>query len=80
MEEGAGAAVFKGVILLDAEGLKVGAKSFEGGWGGFGKPGVGGAAGDGFNAYGAGAGVEIDETAAGEAGGEDVEEGFAEAV
>jgi hypothetical protein len=41
---------------------------------------VGGAAGEGFNADGSSAGVEIDEAGACDAGLEDVEEGLAEAV
>jgi len=41
---------------------------------------MGGAAAEGFEADGAGTGVEVQKTPALNAGGEDVKEGFAEAV
>ncbi len=56
------------------------AEGFEGGRGVLGEVDVGGAAADGFDAYGSGAGVEVGEAGVGDARGEDVEEGFAEAV
>lgn len=80
LEEGSGAAVFEGVAVGDVEGGEVGAEGSEGEVGVFGEPDVGCSAGDGLDAYGAGAGVEVDEAAAGDARGDDVEEGFAEAV
>lgn len=64
----------------DAEGGEVGAEGFEGGGGVFGEPDVAGSAGEGFDAYGSGASVEVEEGATFEAGSEDVEEGFAEPV
>jgi len=80
LEQGAGAAVFKGEAGGDLEGGEVGAQRGEGGGGVLGEPDVGGAAAEGLDADCAGAGVEIEETAIGDARGEDVEEGLAEAV
>ena len=65
------------VILRDCE---VFAEGGEGGGGVFAEPDVGCSAGEGFDAYGSGAGVEVDEAGAFDAGLEDVEEGLAEAV
>ena len=80
LEERHGAAVFHGEGLRDVEGGEVCAEGFEGGRGVFGEEDVAGSAAEGFDADGAGAGIEIDEGGVGEARGEDVEEGFAEAV
>ena len=46
----------------------------------FSEPDVGGSAAEGLDADGTGSGVEVDEAAGVETGGEDVEEGLAEAV
>jgi hypothetical protein len=80
VEKGSGAAVFEGVALGDLEGREIRAEGGDGGGGLLGEPDVESAAADGLDADGAGAGVEIDEAAAFNTRGEDVEEGLAEAV
>ena len=64
----------------DAKGGEVGVQRFEGGGGVFGEPDVACAAADGFDADRSGTGVEVGEGRVEEAGGEDVEQGFAEAI
>ena len=80
LEEGHGALELYGVAGGDFEGGEVCLQGLEGGGGVFCEEDVAGAAAEGLNAHGTGAGVEIDEGAVGDAGGDDVEEGFAEAV
>jgi len=80
VQELADTAVFDGVAALDFQHGDVGAD----GGGGFGfalgEPAEIGAAAEGFYANSAGAGVKVGELCAVDARGEDVEEGFAEAV
>ncbi len=64
----------------DFESGQVGSDGGDGGGGFFGEGDVGGAAAEGLDSDGAGAGVKIGEAAAGNAGRDDVEEGLAEAV
>ena len=81
LEELSRAAVFHGVGgCWDFEGGEIGTESFQGRDGVLAEEDMGGAAAEGFDADGAGAGVKVEEAAAGEAWGEDVEEGFAEAI
>ena len=79
-EQACRAAVFDGVAAGDLERGKIFADGGQRGGCVFREPDVRCAAADGLNADGAGAGVEIDESRAFDAGGEDVEKRFAEAV
>jgi len=80
IEELADAAVFDGVAALELECGDVGADGEDGFGLALGEPAEVGAAAEGFDSDGAGAGVEVGEPGAFNAGGEDVEEGFAETV
>ncbi len=80
LQQGGGSAVFEGVAGGNPEGGEIGSEGFERGWGFFREEDVGGSAREGFDADGTGAGEKIGEPAVGDARGEDVEEGFAEAV
>jgi hypothetical protein len=64
----------------DCEGCEVATDQASGGGVVFDEDDFEGAAAEGFDANGAGAGEDIEETRAGDVGAEDVEEGFAEAV
>jgi len=75
-----GGAFVEHEVARDAEELEVGADGFDGGGCVLSEVDVERAAGDGFDANGTGAGVEVDEARAGDARADDVEECLAQAV
>ena len=80
LQELGDAAIFQRVAAGDFEGGEVGAERLQGGCAVFCEPDAACATADGLDADGAGAAVEIDEITAGQARGDDVEEGLAESV
>ena len=71
---------FECVAAADSERGQIGADGAEGGLGVFDEDGFCGASAEGLYSHRSGASVEVEEYGAGDARGENVEEGFAEAV
>lgn len=71
---------FKRVVAVNFQQREIGADGFERGRGVLDEDGLGGAAAEGLDADGSRTCVEVEKNAAGDARGEDIEEGFAEAV
>jgi len=80
LEGGEGVGGEDGVTGGDFEGVEILADEFRGGRMILDEGYVGGAAAEGLDADGAGAGEDIKEAGANDTGAEDIEEGFAEAI